>query len=515
MTTINFQDRTIETQPPRTLFGQSRILLYACVVVLFALGIGLRLLNLTNPPVDIHAWRSLGSAAITRRMYYRMLPNADPKIRQLAISLTGGKHDEPPITEKLVALSYLVAGGEYLWIFRLWTTLFWMIGGVALFALVRRMTSVDGAVVALGYYLLLPFGNTTTRGFLPEPLMIMWILLALYSLSRWIENQTWKWTIITGIMAGLAVLAKVFAIFPLAPAIILVCLSAFGLRRTVTNPKFWTIVAIAGIIPAAYYIFPDLQASGGYLSTWVLPYLRRLKDITFYISWLHHINENFNLAVVLMAFASTFLLEKRWRAMCVGLWIGYGLLGVTVPELIYSHMYYSLPLVAVIAISLGPISALLLGKISEQSRLWHVLLIGIALIGVGYTVFMARKQVVANDYRGEAQKWKQLAAVLPGNNIVGITEDYGMRLDYFGWKLISEYPYSFDQDMGREAGHGFDVNADNMEYFKSHVGNCDYFVITMFSELDAQPYLKKILYDHYTIYAQADWYIIFDITHTK
>jgi len=49
----------------------------------------------------------------------------------------------------------------------------------------------------------------------------------------------------------------------------------------------------------------------------------------------------YNLAVVLLAFASTFLLEKRWRAMCVGLWIGYGLLGVTVPELIYSHMYYS------------------------------------------------------------------------------------------------------------------------------------------------------------------------------
>jgi len=51
--------------------------------------------------------------------------------------------------------------------------------------------------------------------------------------------------------------------------------------------------------------------------------------------------------------------------------------------------------------------------------------------------------------------------------------------------LIRRYPYSFDQDMGREAGHGFDVNADNMDYFKSHVGDCDYFVITMFSELDA------------------------------
>jgi len=72
-----------------------------------------------------------------------------------------------------------------------------MIGGQPFFALVRRMTSSDGAVVALAYYLLLPFGNTTTRGF-SRAVMVMWILLALYSLYHWVENQTWKWTIIMG-----------------------------------------------------------------------------------------------------------------------------------------------------------------------------------------------------------------------------------------------------------------------------------------------------------------------------
>ena len=54
-------------------------------------------------------------------------------------------------------------------------------------------------------------------------------------------------------------------------------------------------------------------------------------------------------------------------------------------------------------------------------------------------------------------------------------------------------------------GHEFDGNSDIM----------DYFVITMFSELDAQPYLRKILYDHYTILAQSDWYIVFDLTQPK
>ena len=179
--------------------------------------------------------------------------------------------------------------------------------------------------------------------------------------------------------------------------------------------------------------------------------------------------------------------------MCLGLWIGYGLLGLSVPELIYSHMYYDLPLVAIIAISFGPIGALILGKISEQGWLWRVLLIGVALVGVGYSVFMSRKEAVA----------------------VGITEDYGMRLNYYGWRFTLVYPYSFDQDMGRMAGHEFDVNADNLDYFKSHVGNSGYFVITVLGELDAQPYLKKILYNNYQIFDQGDGYIIFDLSNTK
>ena len=509
------QDVPNNSHSPHTLLGQSRILLYVSLIILFALGIGFRLLDLTNPPLDIHAWRQLASAAFARGMYYEMLPNADPHIREQAIHLAAANvHDEPTITEALVAVSYLVAGGEYLWIFRLWTTLFWVIGGLALFALVRRMTSVDGAVVALGYYLLLPFGNTTTRCFLPEPLMVMWVILALFAFYRWIESQTWKWTIITGVLAGLAILTKVFAIFPLAPVIILVSLTAFGLRRTVTNPKFWIMAVLAGVIPAIYYIFLTPQSGSGYLGFWVLPYLGRLKDITFYIDWLNHLNGGFNLAIVLIAVASTFILEKRWRALCLGLWIGYGLLGATVPELIYSHMYYNLPLVAIIAISLGPIGALVLGKISEQGRLWKVLFFGVALVGVGYAVFTSRKEVVV-DYRAEPQKWQELSAKIPNALTVGITEDYGMELNYYGWRSIRAYPYSFDYDMGRLGGHEFDVNADNLDYFKSHVGNSEYFVITMLSELDAQPYLKNILYDHYTIYDQGDGYIIFDLTNFK
>jgi hypothetical protein len=509
------QESSNNTSSPQTLFGKSRVFLYGSLIVLFGLGIYFRLLNITNPPLEENAWRQLASASYARGLYYQMLPNADPQIRQQAINIAAETvHGEPTITEALVAVSYLVAGGEYLWMARLWTTLFWVIGGIALFALVRRMTSADGALVSLGYYLLLPFGNAITRQLLPEPLMVMWILLALYALSRWLDNQTWKWAILTGVLAGLALLTKVFAVFPLAPAILLASLATFGFRQAIKKIQFWVIAALAGIIPGIYYFFLAPQSGGSYLSTWVLPYLSRLKDIWFYVGWLHQLNGAFNLAILLIAVVSCLLLEKRWRFLCLGLWIGYGLLGAAVPELIFSHMYYNLPLVAIIAISLGAVAALVLGKLSEQGRVWKILFLGIALVGIGYTVYMSRKDVMAVDYRAEPQKWEHLAGVMQGANC-GITEDYSARLNYYGWRAIRPYPYSFDFEMGRMAGHEFDVNADNLDYFLSKVANCEYFVVTMFSELEAQPYLKTILYERYPIYAQEDWFVIFDLTQTK
>ena len=180
---------------PAQFFGRSKILILLIVLFIFGIGLSLRLMRLTNPPLDLHAWRQLRSASIARGIYYQMTPDADPVTRQRAINL--GKYDqlEPTITETLVAYTYRLAGGVYLWIARLYTIIFWLLGGVALFALAWRLSSADGAIVSLAYYLLLPFGILVSRSFLPEPLMVMWILFAVFAIYRWVETHTWKWAL--------------------------------------------------------------------------------------------------------------------------------------------------------------------------------------------------------------------------------------------------------------------------------------------------------------------------------
>ncbi len=498
-----------------TLFGRSKIVLYAAVISLFAAGFFIRWIDLTNPPLDIHAWRQLRSATIARAMYYDMLPNIDPGLKGTANGLAVFNRLEPNITERIVALSYWLAGGEKLWLSRIWTAIFWAAGGLALFLLAARITNVDGAILALAFYLLTPFAVVQSRAFLPEPLTVMLTLWALYCAYRWTESSSWKWAIPAGLLTGLAVLAKIFALYPLGGALILLCLAAWGLRRTIQNLQTWSIAAFAILIPAVYYIFPDAGLGAGYLKTWTIPYLHRLVEFSFYIGWIHRLNSFFSLTIVLIAFCSILILPKTPRLMTLGLWLGYALYGLSIPSLIYSHEYYNLPLVPIVALSLAPIGALALGQLARQGKIWRFFFLGASLVAIGYALFLGRKAITAVNYRDEASRWQALAALLPGSKIIGLTEDYNMRLSYYGLKSVRQYPYSFDLDMVRLSGRSFDVNADNYDYFQSQVRDSQFFVITMMDELDKQPYLKKILTQRYPIYAQGDWYVIYDLRSPK
>jgi len=506
----------MELSKQSSLFKNGQPGFYAALALLFALGIGFRLLNLTNPPLDFHAWRQLRSAVVARDMFYTWDRGADPTLRLKAQTLSGVERLEPNLTEAAVALVYLVVGSEHLWISRIVTTLFWVIGGLALFALARRMTSNDGALVALAYYLLLPFGNTVSRAFIPEPLMIMWILLACYAAYRWSEAPSWAWAIATGILSGLAILTKVFAVFPLGFAILFLLLASKKLGKLVSDPQTWVMGALAGLIPALYYILPSPSAGGSYLTNWTLPYLHRLTDIWFYISWLNRLNTYFNLAVVLIGAAAILVLPKRARALCLGLWLGYIVTGAMVPSLILSHIYYNLPLVPILALSLAPIGTLLLSNIGRQGRTWQILFLGTALVAIGYSVFLSRKEVTAQDFRSEPARWLALSQKLPADsNIIGLTDDYNMRMRYYGWRFVQQYPQATDQDMARLSGREFDETAENWDYFTARTEGYDFFIITLMDELDKQPYLKNILSNNYPIYDQGEGYIIFDLRQRK
>src|SRR5687767_7992168 len=83
------------------------------LILLLGLGLTLRLLDLTDPPLDFHSSRQLRNSLVARDIYYNLLPDADSQTLELTSSFyrTVGQY-EPPVIESLVAVSYLAAGGE-------------------------------------------------------------------------------------------------------------------------------------------------------------------------------------------------------------------------------------------------------------------------------------------------------------------------------------------------------------------------------------------------------------------
>ena len=185
------------------LFTQNITLRRITILLLLLLGLGIRLLDLTDPPLDIHPTRQLHSALMARGMYYQ--GRTDVPEWQVTTAVRQWKREaviEPPVMENLTADLYNVAGGEFVWIARILSSLFWVAGGLAIYLLASQLTNADGGVTALIFYLFQTYGVMASRTFQPDPLTVSLICFAWWSFQRWLQKPDWKWTIIAGLITG-------------------------------------------------------------------------------------------------------------------------------------------------------------------------------------------------------------------------------------------------------------------------------------------------------------------------
>lgn len=500
--------------------GQSKhaqVVLWVILVGLLGLGCFLRLLDLTDPPIDFHPSRQLRNAVIARGIYYQILPNPDPDLRQQAIVLANaaGRY-EPPILETIVAWTYRVMGGEYLWISRVYSTLFWLIGGLALFSLARRMTTASGALVALSYYLFLPFSVQASRSFQPDPQMVMWFLISIYCLYRWSDTLEWKWTILAGLTGSMAVLVKIVAVYLVGGAGLAVLLSALvaegdkrGLiRRALSNRQVWVMVLLMVIPPAAYYLAGRSEGASGYFSQWIGPLAHLVLSPSFYVRWISFLHTWLDMTVILLGLVGVLISTPRNRTLLLGLWIGYGIYGLTLPYQMYTHNYYHIQLIPIVALSIAPVVQTLVERLAQQVKLWQWVFIGLFVMAIAYSSWVARSVLMAEDYRSEPAYWQEMCKALPADGkIIALTNDYGLRLLYYGWRNVGLWPSSGEQDLSELRGS----SKDFQQQFINRTMEYDYFLITAQGQLNKQPELSEMLYTHYPVVVKGDGYMVFDL----
>ena len=198
----------------RDYFLQNRYLHVAAALLILVAGLLVRFYDLTDLPLDFNPTRQLHSAVIARGMYYEHLNDVSPEIRDLAVSSWREQGMmEPQIIERLSASAYRLLNQEALWIPRVLSIVFWLIGALALYRLVCLMLGQTAAVIAFFFFWLLPFGAIASRAFMPDPLLVSAIVISYLSLVKWSLDRSWKNTIIAGLAAGLAIFIKSTAVF--------------------------------------------------------------------------------------------------------------------------------------------------------------------------------------------------------------------------------------------------------------------------------------------------------------
>jgi hypothetical protein len=482
------------------------------LVVVFSLGLAIRLYDLTDPPLDFHPTRQLRVAMIARGIYFRMSPAADPQLRETAIAFARSMGTfEPPILESLVASTYRLFDSELLWVSRIFTTLFWLVGGAALFDLARRMTSLSGGTVSVLYYLFLPFSVIASRSFQPDPGMVMGIILSIYAFYRWAQTRRWRWAITAGLFSGMTVLVKVVAAYLVAGLAVALVIYVLGVRKALKSPQVWTMAALMVAPPLIYYGFILQGRSSDYFLNWTVALAPMLLDPAFYVRWLIHLGDLMGLTVLFLALVGVLISGPTNRIVLLALWLAYGIYGMTLPYQITTHSYYNLQLVPIVALSLAPVAERLVAPLVAQKTVWQFIFGGLALAFLAFFIWSSVYQLDAQDFRDAPSRWERISSALPDDGkIIAVTQDYGYPLMYYGGQKVDLWPDNAERRLADLRGRG---SQDVLQEFKQRIKGKRYFLVTDFEQFENQPALNEILHAQYPLYAQEDGYILYDLEH--
>lgn len=488
---------------------------WLALAVLCVLALSLRFVHLGDPPLDYHPTRQLRSA-IMAHWYFRQADRTfTGEEREVARqNAEGAGVIEPPIMEHLTAAAWHVTG-ENLAVPRALSSLCWVVGGIVLFLLAARLFSADVGLLAALLYLFQPLGVMGSRSFQPDPLMVMLEVMALYAIWRYHEHPTTRWLVIAGLVTGLTGFVKVGTLCLLLPAFFALALSAPEARPRhrlafALGPRSWQFAALALLPSVVYYVYGMLRITSVSNTAAASFHFPMLFTGSFWADWLYILVAMCGVGVMLAALTGLLLARGRPLALLLGLWGGYLAYGLLFHYAIRSHNYYQLPFIPVLALSVGPLVALLLphtlrAEVRPARVASWALLLMVPLIS---SSLLAMRQA-RPDLNRMVDDFKAISAIVGrGTRVVALSYAYGEPLRYYGGLKVINWPIGADFSKAAVMNQPRESAADRLSRFLRD--DPQYFVITDYAEAvqqqDLQPLLQKL-----PVLVETNTYTIFDL----
>lgn len=477
------------------------------------LGLAVRLYDLTDPPLDFHPTRQLRGAITARYLYYRWNPKATPEEKAWAARLYRRLAPfEPPVLDALVALTYLALGREVLWVGRVYASAFWVLGALGTYTLARRWMPPWPALAGTLYLLFHPFAILAGRSFQPDPLMVALLVWTVYAWARWAEKGTRGWSIAASALSAATVMVKGFALFPVTLTALALAGVRFSTKKLVRTWQVWAMLLPTGLGLLGYYgLYRGLLTT--YTGQWTLPMLKFWLSPVFYVHWGHTVIEWLGggwLLAALLGYA-LFAPGGTYLAVAGGWAVGYGLYALSVPYQTMTHNYYHLLLMPWMALGMAGLAAVLAPLLAKRPRWAQGLVVLAVLAAAVYGSAEAIREMRMKDYRAEPAFWQNLVARLPEGRYIGLLQDFGFRLNYFGGRTMALWPSTGVLELRRLRGNPVDM----WRLFQERTQGYDYFLVTAMGQWERQPELREILTRHYPVVLEGDGYIVFDLRHPK
>ena len=479
------------------------------VIFIFCLAFVIRLYDLTDLPLDFHPTRQLLSAIKARAIYYQTQPDGI-STDQLETGIRMAKFKagvEPVVFERLVAFTYQLIG-EQLWVARVYSSLFWLIGGVFLFLLARDLISFDGALISTVYYLFFPYAIIASRSFQPDPLMVMLTLVFWWSFFFWMRSPSWGLSLLAGLVGGFAIFIKFSAAFFVIGGALGLALSQYKFRDLLRNGQAW-MMAVLGVTPAMAYLVYGIFFRGGLNQQFAGRFIPALLLSPLnYLAWETKVSFAVGGLFIMLALLALLSTEdRRYRSLLYGLWSSYLLYGLFFDYHVATHDYYHLPLLPIVGLSLAPLGNWFLSRVAESTGGWarggvFVVLIFGLLTNVRSVAGLMKRE----DFRPQAVMWAEISREISDARVIALMEDYGARMEYWGLKSLATWPTVGDLNYVNLRGGGTDFDG----LFRRYSSQRDLFLVTNFEELMRQPELRRRL-ELFSLHAKEDGYWLFDL----
>ena len=234
-------------------FLDTKFFEYFLLTVVLALGFGIRLYKIENPIADWHSWRQADTASVSRNYVNDGINLLLPKFDDIS-SIQSGIFN--PEGYRMVEFPFYNAANALLakafpafslevWA-RLLTISIALVTSLFLYLIGSKLLGKWGGILSAFFYLFIPFNIYFTRVILPDPLGVMFGVIAIWAFLEFFESSKKICFVLSALFFALAFLIKPYLGFYAFPVIYL-AIKKYGIKEFLRNKKIiiWTIVFMA------------------------------------------------------------------------------------------------------------------------------------------------------------------------------------------------------------------------------------------------------------------------------